>query len=356
MNMVGVFLNWRDVGGGQFGDGSPQFPFTSYQAWGAWAALGIFVIWQGRSYFARYFARALHGDPTGEESHEALSARAAVGGVLGGFLLLCVFVWSSGGALWLPVIFLVIYILLMLALARLQAETAVLSPYLAWVDPQSMLSTLAGSSALGRMDAAHLGMLSWFNSDYRAASLPHQLQAFVGQRRAGGGMRNVATMLMLAAAFALLCSLLWDLQLYYTHGAATGNVNQWRIMEGSRPWNNVQKWIQHPMPPDRSAILGALAGVVITGALSILRNRFVGFPLSPAAYVLDTSWANDLFWLDMLIAWIFKSMILRYGGMRVYRLALPLFLGLILGDFVTGSFWSIVGTFMHLDLFRTFST
>ena len=166
----------------------------------------------------------------------------------------------------------------------------------------------------------------------------------------------MATMLMLAAAFALLCSLLWDLQLYYTHGAATGNVNQWRIMEGSRPWNNVQKWIQHPMPPDRSAILGALAGVVITGALSILRNRFVGFPLSPAAYVLDTSWANDLFWLDMLIAWIFKSMILRYGGMRVYRLALPLFLGLILGDFVTGSFWSIVGTFMHLDLFRTFST
>jgi hypothetical protein len=53
--------------------------------------------------------------------------------------------------------------------------------------------------------------------------------------------------------------------------------------------------------------------------------------------VLNTSWANELFWGDMFVAWVFKAAFLRYGGRRLYSAALPFFLGLILGDFVTGS-------------------
>jgi len=355
-NLWGVLENWRDVGQGQFGDGTNQFPFTPAQAWGAWLALGLAVLWQGRSYFAGYFRRAFQGDPQGQDRGEPLSARGAVFGSIGGFLALCAFVWSSGGSWWLPVVFLGLYVVIMLTLARLQAETAVLSPFLVWVDPQSILSTLAGTVGMSRMDAIHMGMLSWFNSDYRAAALPHQLQGFVGQKRAGGSLRSLPAMLMIAAAVALIFSLVWDLQLYYVNGAATGHVNQWRISEGSAPWNNVQKWLQHPALPDRTGWLGALAGAAITGLLAALRGRFAGFPLSPSAYVLNTSWANDLFWLDMLIAWAFKSLFLRYGGMKAYRAALPFFMGLILGDFVTGSLWSIIGTIFHLDLFRTFST
>jgi len=355
-NMWGVVENWRDVGQGQFGDGAHQFPYTPYMAWGAWLALAIAVLWQGRSYFGGYFQRAWKGDPTGVERDEPMSARVAVFGFVVSFLALCAFVWSSGGSWWLPVVFLAMYVLIMAALSRLQAETAVLSPYLVWVDPQSILTGAGGTTGLSRMDAVHTGMLSWFNSDYRAASLPHQLQAFVGQKRAGGSMRGLPLALMIAAAVSLVCALLWDLQMYYVNGASTGHVNQWRISMGSMPWNNVQKYLQHPIAPNSQAVYGMLAGIAITAALSFLRGSFAGFPLSPAAYVLNMSWANDLFWLDMLLAWIFKSAILRYGGMKMYRQALPLFLGLILGDFVTGSIWSIVGTVLHLSLFRTFST
>lgn len=64
--------------------------------------------------------------------------------------------------------------------------------------------------------------------------------------------------------------------------------------------------------------------------------------------------ANDYFWLDMFVAWLVKSLILRYGGLRLYQTALPFFFGLILGDFVAGSAWCIVGTVLHVNLFRTF--
>lgn len=58
---------------------------------------------------------------------------------------------------------------------------------------------------------------------------------------------------MAAAAVSLGSSLLWDMQFYYVAGAATGHFNQWRITEGTLPWNSVLKWLQHPEAPRRAA-------------------------------------------------------------------------------------------------------
>jgi hypothetical protein len=84
--------------------------------------------------------------------------------------------------------------------------------------------------------------------------------------------------------------------------------------------------------------------------------RFLGFPFHPAGYALNLTFANDFFWGDMFVAWAIKSLIIRFGGASVYKQALPFFLGLILGDFVTGAAWSIVGTALQLNLFRTFAS
>ena len=104
----------------------------------------------------------------------------------------------------------------------------------------------------------------------------------------------------------------------------------------------------------RGALIGMAVGCGITLLLTFLRTQFVGFPLSPAAYVLSTTWANELFWMDLFVAWVLKSLFLRYGGIQFYQRVLPFFLGLILGDFVTGAAWSLFGTFTGLSLFRTF--
>ena len=121
--------------------------------------------------------------------------------------------------------------------------------------------------------------------------------------------------LLLAAAVAMVSALLWDLQMYYVNGAATGHVNQWRVSSmASVPWNAVADWLHNPKPPDGHALLGMAAGFAITALLTALRGRFVGFPLHPAAYVLNTSFANDFFWGDMFVAWLVKSLVLRYGG------------------------------------------
>ena len=41
-------------------------------------------------------------------------------------------------------------------------------------------------------------------------------------------------------------------------------------------------------------------------------------------------------WLPVFMAWLIKALVLRYGGLRGYRAALPFFIGLVLGEFALG--------------------
>ena len=48
-------------------------------------------------------------------------------------------------------------------------------------------------------------------------------------------------------------------------------------------------------------------------------------------------------WAPFLIVWIAKSLLLRYGGSKLYLKALPGFLGLALRHFVTaGLIWGLL--------------
>ena len=351
----GVTQGWRDAATGWTVDANPQFPYTGAQGWGAWLALGLSALWTGRASFQIYLRRAFRGEKAELPADEPMSARVAVVGFGAGFVGLCVFVWAWGGSWWLPVAFLGIYFLLMVTLSRIRAETAVLSTELMWVNPQSILTGILGSSSMSQADLAHTAALSSFNLDYRAVAMPHQLESFVGLQRSGARLSPLVTALMLTAAVAMGCALVWDLQLYYTHGAATGNVNGWRTDKGSEAWNNLRGWLHDPKPAKPQALAGMAFGMEMVLLLSAMRARFMGFPLHPAAYALNLTFANDFFWCDMFVAWVFKALILRYGGSKMYRQALPFFLGLILGDFVTGAAWSIVGTLFHVNLFRTFA-
>ena len=56
-------------------------------------------------------------------------------------------------------------------------------------------------------------------------------------------------------------------------------------------------------------------------------------------------------WMCMFIAWTIKLLLLRYGGLRLYRQAVPLFLGLILGECVMGSLWTIIGILLNMQTY-----
>jgi hypothetical protein len=70
--------------------------------------------------------------------------------------------------------------------------------------------------------------------------------------------------------------------------------------------------------------------------LAIMRSRFVGWPFHPAGYLVAGCFGLMRLWLPVFMAWAIKAIILRYGGLRGYRAALPFFIGLVLGEFALG--------------------
>ncbi|MDX1932025.1 MAG: DUF6785 family protein [Capsulimonadales bacterium] len=349
-------VGWRDAALGWGVESNDQPPYIGYQSWGAWLALGGMALWSSRAAIRGFIDRTFEGDPHGIDRDEPMSARAVVLGFTFGFLALCAFAWSWGGSWWLPILFLSVYLLFMIAITRLRAEMPVLSTELGWVNPQTMLPTVFGTTNLSRLDLAHMATLSWFNLDYRAVGMPHEMEGMVGMENARGRLRTLLWLMAFAVVVALVAAILWDLNLYYTYGAKTGNVNGWRHWKGSEAWSNLGNWLHNPKPPNVPALLAMIFGAGFTVSLAALRTRFFDLPFHPAAYALNASFANDFFWGDMFIAWTAKSLILRYGGIKMFRTALPFFLGLILGDFVTGAAWSLFGSLTGLEMFRTFAT
>jgi len=84
-------------------------------------------------------------------------------------------------------------------------------------------------------------------------------------------------------------------------------------------------------------------GVVVASFLAYMRAMFPWWPLHPLGYALSVSWTVSVFWFSALVAWLLKSIILRYGGMRFYSAARPWCLGMVIGEFGSAVVWTIIG-------------
>jgi len=42
------------------------------------------------------------------------------------------------------------------------------------------------------------------------------------------------------------------------------------------------------------------------------------------------------------MGWVAKAVVVRYGGLRLYRATVPLAIGLIVGELINGGIWATV--------------
>jgi hypothetical protein len=80
--------------------------------------------------------------------------------------------------------------------------------------------------------------------------------------------------------------------------------------------------------------------------LAALRSVWLGSPFHPLGFILATAYGDSSsFFFPTFMAWLLKSLILRAGGLRLYRAAIPFFIGLIIGRFsIGGIFWPLLST------------
>ncbi len=73
--------------------------------------------------------------------------------------------------------------------------------------------------------------------------------------------------------------------------------------------------------------------------------------MHPVGYAISGSWSMNCLWLPIFIAWLAKLLITRYGGHRTFTRALPFALGMVLGEFIIGSLWCILGIALGISTY-----
>jgi len=114
----------------------------------------------------------------------------------------------------------------------------------------------------------------------------------------------------------------------------------------------LRNWLYNPKETDIASVTFMLVGALVVSFFWRLRTYFSFCPFHPAGYVIGSSnWTGGWLWFSIFVNWLIKSILLRLGGIRLYRRAYPIFLGLVLGEFIIGGGWVFVRLFSGLIVY-----
>ena len=324
-------------------DTTPNFPFMNQQALGAYYLIGVFALWTGRHHLAKALKAALGMGQDPDEGEGPMGYRTAFVGLVLGTAAVVLFFDLIGLRWWVAALAVGLYFALALAIARMHAEFGPPAHDLHFMGPEMVLTGTFGPKAFTTGELAGLSWFWWFNRAYRSIPIAYQLDGLKIAQRSGTSQRYMGVAIA-AASFAAVVSGFWFyLHFGYQRGASVK-------MAGHVPWFGWEAWGTHftnwfsaPKKPDVPATLAIGWGMAFAYFLYVMKLRVYWWPWHPLGFAVSTSYSICTLWVPMFIAWAAKLITLRFGGLKAYRTALPFFLGLLLGDFVVGCLWPLVG-------------
>jgi hypothetical protein len=308
------------------------FPYGQDQTAGGFLALVLVFVVMDRRYLSQVLRKAVGLRSTlGDDSQEALGYRAATVGAALGLGYVGWWLLRGGMGLWVMVVFLALYCSVVMALSRLRAQLGPPTHSVELAMPNFMLLNLVGTQGLGARSLAMFGLLKPFLLEQRNNPAPLELEAL--KLAEGGRMqrRRIALALVAVAPLAILSYFWASIHVGYRLGMGTGNTAQWMLSVPRWLTEELSDQLRHPSSysPSKSAAMGF--GLALTALLMALKMRFFWWPLHPVAFPIALSATIQSMTLVILGTAVVKSLLLRYGGLRAHRAALPVFLGLLAG-------------------------
>ena len=341
--IIGSIAGWHSL---------PRFPYFDEQGSGAWIALCVVALFSSRKYLKNVFKCAMGIKSEVDDANEPIRYRTAVLGIFGGMIFLIIFCYKMGMSPWLAFLLFIIFYMIGIAITRVRAELGSMHE-IVFVNPVNILVRFAGTYTLGARNLTVMSFINWFNFSQSCHPMPSQFEALkMGETKGlqGKGIFHtliIATIISIVACFWIILDLLYK-------GGADMEILGLPQFVGEHNFRPLETWLTNPVKPDSIGITFTGIGFFIVIFLMFMRTRFFWWPLHPAGYTLAISFAMDYFWFAFFITWVVKSIILRIGGIHSHRRAIPFFLGFILGDYIMGSVWAIIGPAIGRAIYSIF--
>jgi len=317
---------------------------------GAWITLGLLAIWTSRKHLTRVGRQMLSGGS--EDSGEPIRYRTAFVLVIAGFLFITLFCYYAGMSLWAIAMFFAVYLAMALGITRIRAALG--TPYheVVFVNPRQFMTEVLGSRAIGGASLTIMSFLYPFTRCHRAHPMPNQLESLRIAQQCNMLNRRLMWAMTSSIGVGAAVTFWIYLMIAYKYGASA-ECHGWLAGFGWESFNPLQSWLSHPTKADKTAIMFIGGNSLFVMFLMAMHHRFAWWPLHPGGYVLSGgSWSGMFYiWNAMLISWAIKWVILKYGGIKAYRKARPFFFGLVLGDYIIGCSWNIIGLVFNMPAY-----
>ncbi len=326
-----------------------SFPAPYYQGSGALLVLSVWTVWIARGHLIRIVRAAFRGHSGHQEAEEPISYRAAFLGFLASFAFIVYFICASDCR---PTFGIAVALLMMGYFAiwsRLRAETGL--GFLAFPHQiPELVMVPFGSRIFRTSEVVTLVTLRAFYTPGFSQSFEifpgAALESFKVADSAHINARRLTWALTAAFMVALVAGILVFMPGVYHYGwfgldlGLAGWVNTQGLGDGGRIVSLLTS--AATSKTDVNGLVAMLVGGVVVVILGLLRLRYWWWPLHPIGYLASNTWGFHWWWWPFLIGWAAKALVVRYGGLRLYRATVPFAIGLIVGEFMNGGIWATV--------------
>ena len=324
-----------------FSHAGPTTGMLSHQSMGAMIALVVLGLWTARGHLKAVWQQAKAG---GSTAGELLSYRMAVGGLVVGLAVMGLWLGQTGLPWWAVLLFLGAAFAIFFALTRVIVEAG-LSSAVEGLSGAGFVVSGVGSTALGATGMMALGFtLAWAGDllVFMMAPCANGIRMLHGLKV---GRRRVLALLAAALAIGLLGSIYATLNLGYQYGALNLHRQYFSGLFALEPFRFAARFIETPTGPYWLGWLWNGVGAAVMAGLLWARHHLLWWPLHPIGYVASGTWILGNIWFSIFLAWLIKSIVLKYMGPGGYRSTRWFFLGMILGQFASGGAWLVVDGF-----------
>ncbi|NLO73385.1 MAG: hypothetical protein GX100_04645 [candidate division WS1 bacterium] len=332
-------LGLAKTGADPFGCATHNFKFLGT---GAFVALLISTVWVARHHLRLVWERVIgRGDPR-IDKEEVLSYPAAFWVLVASTVVMAVWLNLTGmPAIAIP-IFLLFAFIFFFGLTRIVVESGMAEAVAPTIAP-TITPTILGTAALGRQGMMSLALQFVYSSDIRTFVMVSAANSLRMSTVIQSGHRRLFWAYLIGIAVAFAASFWLTVSYGYKIGAT--NMLPWFFQ--SVPTLGY-KWAQAKLTAAPGPVTGGWGilggGALVYLLLAVARFRFMNWPLHPLGFALGPVWIMSAIWFSAFLSWLFKGVILRYGGYRTYLFLRPFFLGLMLGQYSINVLWLGVDT------------
>ena len=310
------------------------YPSTSWQSWGAFVVMVVWGLWMARDHLKAVCRKAWNPHDPLDDSRELLSYRWAVVGLVLGNVYLLAWLCRAGMALPVALLFLAGVLIAYIGMTRLVIHAGLY--YInAPVVSQAMTMMTLGTSAISAPGVVAIGLTYSVFCDVQSIFMVAAAHAAKLQDAMRIDRRGLVLAIALAVVIGFFTSIFYIIAMAYEQGAS--NFNSWffRVSSGAgvQTFNDVMAKIKTPTDVHVQKLGYFGMGAVAMSILTFLQYRFPWWPLHPVGFAVASLWMIRRQAFSIFIGWAAKSLIMRFGGIELYRKAAPFFIGLIVGQF-----------------------